>query len=423
MNLFKLIKISLFFSIVMSFSGQLNAKEYWLAPPSQSNDLCTQKNCDCNKNNSCALNSTLLKQLKPGDLVVFEKGNYPAFTINHVHGTAKNPIIFNGSFGVGKAEISLNPKKHRDLIEINKSSHIKITGFNVHHAPRAGIRVNNSHNITIEKNKLTNNGVWGVFTNHANFFSAKNNIIVGPAEQHGIYHSNSGDNVQIISNFITNFNGCGIHINGDLSMGGANKVKGDGIISNVLITQNYITKNGLKGGSAINLDGVVDAEINNNIIVNNKAAGISIFKGDGAVGSSNIIVSDNLMIMAKGSKWAVNIKNSGGKNLFTNNIMISQDSFRGIYDVLPVDLKLSTITMPFTAINNLYGYERNFITLNDEHYLPLDEWQKDYKNDNNSSKIHYKYIISNNGKLSQPLVALVKERKIAELNSYLFLLF
>jgi parallel beta-helix repeat protein len=425
MTLVNLIKRSVFCLLFISYTEQLAAKEYWVLPPSQPSESCTKKSCLCNKSNACALSNSLLKQLRPGDSVFFEKGIYPAFAIKNIHGTVEQPIAFNGSFSIGKAEVSLNPKKYKDLIEIKKSSHLILTGFNIHNSPRAGVRVNNSHHITVDKNKLTNNGVWGIFTNHSNHFIATNNTIVGPAKQHGIYHSNSGDNVKITSNFIQNFNGCGVHINGDFSMGGGAKVEGDGIISNVEIANNYFSGNGLVGGSAINLDGVVDGNINNNIIINNKAAGISIFKDDGAVGSSKIHVSDNLIIMPKGSRWAVNIKNSGGENLFTNNIMISQDSFRGIYDVLPVDLSTNNTinVMPFTANDNLYGYGRNLIALNDEHYLPLDEWQQDYKNDQYSSKILYKHIISHNGKLSQPLAELVQERKIAEFNSYLFLLF
>ena len=105
--------------------------------------------------------------------------------------------------------------------------------------------------------------------------------------------------------------------------------------------------------------------------------------------------------------------------------MISQDSFRGIYDVLPVDLSASNKikTLPFTANDNLYGYGRNLIALNDEHYLPLDVWQQDYKLDLNSSKIFYKYVISNKEKLSLPLAKLVKERKVAISNPSLTLLF
>lgn len=403
-------------------SGQLLAKEYWVAPPSLSGVQCSEESCFCNNTHACNLSNALLKHLKPGDSVIFNKGTYPALTINKIHGTAANPIIFNGSFSVGKAEVSLNPKNQLDLIEIKQSSHITLTGFSVHHSPRAGIRVNNSHNIIIKNNKLTNNGVWGIFTNHSNYFTATNNTIIGPADQHGIYHSNSGDNVNINANFITNFNGCGVHINGDYSMAGALKVKGDGIVSNVDISNNYFSGNGSVGGSAINLDGVINGNLQHNIMINNKAAAISIFKGDGAVGSTNINVIDNLIIMAKGSRWAVNVKRSGGNSSFTNNIMITQGSFRGIYDVFPVELKANNINMPFTAHNNRYGYGRNLIALNDEHYLTLDDWQQNYKNDQNSSKIRYKYVLSNEGKLSQPIVELVKEKKIAEFNPYLFLL-
>ena len=404
-----------------AFTSHVNAKEFWLSPSSQSSKLCTKKECECSNQNTCVLNRYLLTQLQAGDTVLFKKGIYPSFEIENLHGTKKHPITFNGSFSVGKAEISQNPKNKRDFIEVKKSSHIKLTGFVIKGAPRAAIRINNSHNITVENNHLSKSGTWGIFTNHSNYFAASNNIILGPAKQHGIYHSNSGDNVKLIANFIKDFNGCGIHINGDLTMGGASGVTGDGVISNVEIAQNYISGNGLVGGSAINLDGVENANIINNIMIKNKAAGISIFKADGGAGSAHVNVTSNLIIMTKGSKWVVNIKNAGEENTFNNNIMISQDSFRGIYDVLPVNLKKKN--MPFTANNNIYGFGRNFIALNDEHYLPLDEWQSDYKNDKDSTKLFYKYVITNNGKLSQPLGEIAQERKIPESNPYLSLLF
>jgi len=422
MSLVELMKTIFFIFLFISYTEQLSAQEYWV-PSSQPTEVCTNISWLCIKNNAYPLSNTLLKRLKAGDSVYFNKGVYPAFSINNIHGTVDQPITFNGSFSIGKAEVSLNPKNNKDIIEIKQSSHIIVTGFNIKSSPRAGIRVNNSHHIAVKNNKLTNNEVWGIFTNHSNDFIATNNIIIGPAEQHGIYHSNSGDHVKITSNFIHNFNGSGLHINGDERMGGSIGVNGDGIISNVEISNNYFSENGLVGGSAINLDGVVDVNINNNIIINNKAAGISIFKADGAVGSNKVNVTDNLIIMAKGAKWAVNIKSSGGQNAFNNNIMISQDSFRGIYDVLPVDMNGNLNDIPFIATDNSYGYGRNLIVLNDEYYLPLDQWQQEYKNDNGSSKIRYKYVISNDGKLSLPIVELLKKRRIAQFNPSLFLLF
>jgi len=363
----------------------------------------------------------LLQQLRPGDVVNFNKGTYPAFKLSNIHGSTQHPITFIGSAVQGTTEVSLNPYQQRDLIEIQASSHIKLSNFSVKNSPRAAIRINNSHHITVENNTLTNNGVWGVFTNHSNYFVANNNIIVGPAKQHGIYHSNSGDNVQIIANTIQGFNGCGIHFNGDLSMGGATGVQGDGIISNVVITNNYLRDNGVKGGSAINLDGVVNANISNNIMINNKAAALSIFKDDGAVGSAKIRVNNNLIIMPKKSRWAINVKNSGGENSFINNIIITQNRFRGIYDVLPMDLdaKGKQRKRPFSADNNIYSYQRNLIALNNINYLPLESWQQHYNQDTHSVKLTFDTLFTANKKLNQPLAELVKARKTSASNPYL----
>jgi len=413
--------IFIFFFIILNVSNSVGAKEYWLQPPAKLATSCTKTSCTCTKRAACHLNSLLLQLLRPGDVVNFNKGTYPAFKLSNIHGSTQHPITFIGSAVQGATEVSLNPYQQRDLIEIQASSHITLSDFSVKNSPRAAIRINNSHYIAVENNILTNNGVWGVFTNHSNHFAAINNTIVGPAKQHGIYHSNSGDNVKIIANTIRGFNGCGIHFNGDLSMGGATRVQGDGIIANVVIANNYLRDNGVKGGSAINLDGVVNAKISNNIMINNKAAALSIFKDDGAVGSARIHANNNLIIMPKKSRWAINVKNSGGENSFTNNIIITQHRFRGIYDVLPIDInsKDKPSRLPFSADNNIYSYQRNLIALNNINYLPLESWQQHYNQDTRSVKLTFDTLFTANKKLNQPLAELVKARKTSASNPYL----
>ena len=51
---------------------------------------------------------------------------------------------------------------------------------------------------------------------------------------------------------------------------------GDGIIGNAVVEGNIIHDNGYGGGSAINMDGVQDSEIFNNLIYNCTSAGISV---------------------------------------------------------------------------------------------------------------------------------------------------
>jgi len=102
--------------------------------------------------------------------------------------------------------------------------------------------------------------------------------------------------------------------------------------------------------------------------------------------------------------------------------MIVHDSFRGSYDLLPIDKNSNVNDVPFIANDNLYGYGCNLIAINDKYYLPLDEWQQNYKNDRGSSKMFFKYVVFNNGNLSPLLVKLLKEISIVELTPNLFLL-
>ena len=139
-------------------------------------------------------------------------------------------------------------------------------------AYRAGIKGNTSDYITIRNVTSHNNGEWYihrlltigmivkcVFTVH---LSTRDLLVTV--------------DYPIVRNCtIYNNKDCGIHINGDISMGG------DGIISHALIEDNIIHDNGASGGSGINCDGVTDSVIRDNLLYNNHASGISLYQIDG----------------------------------------------------------------------------------------------------------------------------------------------
>ena len=102
--------------------------------------------------------------------------------------------------------------------------------------PRAGIRAAVSDFITIKNNYCHNNYRWGIFTGFTNDLTIENNTCSYSEDEHGIYVSNSSDRPIIRNNHSFNNNGCGIHMNGDISMGG------DGIISNAVVEGNIITR-------------------------------------------------------------------------------------------------------------------------------------------------------------------------------------
>ena len=177
--------------------------------------------------------------------------------------------------------------------------------------------------ITIKNNNCHNNYRWGIFTGFTDDLTVENNSCSFSEDEHGIYVSNSSDRPIIRNNHSFNNNGCGIHMNGDISMGG------DGIISNAVVEGNILHDNGYGGGSAINMDGVQDSEIFNNLIYNNHATGIAMYQIDGGDASKNNKVYNNTVIQPSDGRWNILVTDGSTGNTLYNNILISHHSFRG----------------------------------------------------------------------------------------------
>jgi hypothetical protein len=112
-------------------------------------------------------------------------------------------------------------------------------------------------------------------------------------------------------------------MNGDISMGG------DGIISNAVVEGNILHDNGYSGGSAINMDGVQTSEIFNNLIYNNHATGIAMYRIDGGDASKNNKVYNNTIIQPSDGRWCIISVDGSTGNTIYNNILINHHSFRG----------------------------------------------------------------------------------------------
>lgn len=115
-------------------------------------------------------------------------------------------------------------------------------------------------------------------------------------------------NTVVRRNVVWGNHGNGIHFNGDLSQGG------NGLILNALVERNIIYDNGLGGGSGINCDGVQNSRIQNNLLYNNHASGISLYRIDAADGAKNNVVVNNTIVQAADGRWALNIKNGSTGN-------------------------------------------------------------------------------------------------------------
>jgi parallel beta-helix repeat protein len=255
-----------------------------------------------------------------GDSVLVLPGDYAGFDLRGVDGTETDPIIFK-ALG-DSVRITDNNSRTDDGINLEGPDWVVIDGFTVIGVPRNGIRLVTAEHITIKNNTCLNNS-RGILTGFVEDVVIENNLCAYSWDEHGIYHSNSGDNPIIRYNVCHDNNGCGIHMNGDESMGG------DGLITNATIEGNIIYGNGAAGGSGINCDGVANSRIFNNLIYDNHASGISLYRIDGTDGSYNTKVYNNTVINAEDGRWSLNIGNDSEADTIYNNILITLHNWRG----------------------------------------------------------------------------------------------
>lgn len=306
--------------------------------------------------------------VEPGDTINVEKGNYSPFKISK-SGTKDLPIRFIGDGAV----IDAFEGNSRDGIEIKRAKYIYIKGFEVHHANRAGISAVSCSDITIEWNKLVKNQYWGIFTGFCSNLKINNNIASHSILQHGIYVSNTSENISVHDNITHSNNAAGIHMNGDKNMGGL------GLITNASIYNNLIYYNGKAGGSAINMDGVQKSKVYNNILYDNYANGIALFQGDGSDGSKYNEIIHNTIVMSKDARWCALFKKNSSYNTFKNNVCVTNHHYRGAITI--DDSSLIGFKSDYNAYTPIFTLDGGDSTIS------LKEWRLISGNDKNSKPV------------------------------------
>lgn len=258
-----------------------------------------------------------------GDTVIVRAGTYRGFDLR-ASGTQEAPLRFLGEDG---AIINLDNPETPDGINIENSSWVDIEGFTITNVSRAGIRAAECGAVTIRRNRVDAVGTWGIFTGFCDDLLIVDNIVSGAGRQHCIYVSNSGDRPIIRGNQAFECRQSGIQLNGDASEGG------DGIISGAVIEENIIHHSGEEGGAAVNLDGVTGAMIRNNLLYENRANGISIFRIDGGASSTGNRVINNTIVMPAKTRWAVHVWDASTETTILNNILLSDHDTRGAIDL------------------------------------------------------------------------------------------
>ena len=305
-----------FVAPVASVRVQAAGATYYVSPAGSDASACAFAS-------PCRQIRRALTLVNAGDTIVVANGSYLGFDVDDLHGAPGAPITIKAQGTGALVTATTDRPDNRDTIFITFSSYIVIDGLRASNANRAAVRVDQSPNVTIRNGVFANNGTWGIFTDFADDLLLENNECSGSVAEHGIYVSNSGDRPVLRRNRVYGNNASGIQLNADLSAGG------DGVITGALIEQNVIFNNGTAGGAAINLDGVQDSIVRNNVLYNNRSTGIVNYQGDGGEGPQGMEILHNTIDMPSTGRWALLISNTTGPNLVRDNILYNRHSFRG----------------------------------------------------------------------------------------------
>src|SRR2546426_1812667 len=228
----------------------------------------------------------------PGDTVHVLDGSYQGFYLT-TSGAPGTPITFKAEGSA--AQITADNPITADGINLEGASYVVIDGFVVNNRTRTGVRAVTASFVTVRNCHLGYNGRWGILTGFVDDFLAEGNEAHHSQAEHGIYVSNSCDRPVVRGNVVHDNHANGLHFNGDANTPGGDN---DGLIENALVERNIIYGNGAGGGSGINMDGSVGGVIRNNLLYDNHASGISLYRIDASAPSTGNLVVNNTVLTA-----------------------------------------------------------------------------------------------------------------------------
>ena len=308
--------------------------------------------------------------ISAGDTIIVNAGTYDGCRIESSGSSGSIKTLKAASGATVVLDGPSNDATHNGILEIENYSgtvsYWEIDGFELDcgNETYRGIDLRDTSHITIKNCEVYEAYRTGIFAAFSYYLLVEDNVSYDNGE-HGIYCNNSSDNGTIRGNTVYSNTACGIHMNGDESMGG------DGIMSYWLVEDNVSYLN--PSGSGINCDGVWNSEIFNNLLYDNTGSGISLYAIDGADGSSNNHVYNNTVVMPSNGRWALNIPASSGGpasptgNKIKNNILYNASSTEG---------SITTYSSSVTGFESDYNVVIDRFSINDDSSnISLSTWR------------------------------------------------
>lgn len=175
-----------------------------------------------------------------------------------------------------------------EVIGLEGCGNVVLRGLDVSGARRlarkgAGVRVVECTGVTVENCDLHENSHWGLFAGFVHHLTVRGCAIWGQREEHGLYVSNSSRDILIAGNAVRDNFGSGIHFNGDQSNTPSRPgFEHTGMVERVAVADNIVERNARMGGAGVNMDGVTDAVVWDNVVTDNVRANLAVFRYGGS---------------------------------------------------------------------------------------------------------------------------------------------
>jgi len=338
-----------------------------------------------------------------GDLIAVMPGTYAGFVMGDKPGASDGHYIHVKAMG-RPGDCIINRPSERDsnwMILLQAAHHVIVEGFNIAGAtgpgmkpvgPKAGIMLDGdfggsgkqTHHIVIVYNFSHNHLKWGLHSTDTHTVLIQDNLFALSALEHSAYASDGSDNYVIRRNIFFGSRASGLQCNidsvssfhellrnpalhayrkeeptRDWALGlvklatekfGANNFP-DGRGLNFIIEDNVINENGKAGGGSLNLAGLQESLIQNNLIYGNFNHGIAQWDDANPYDESYVepgpqspadvkgpedlplwgchsnIIRNNTVLMNNKGRAAMQARNGSWGTVMRNNIFINDQPF------------------------------------------------------------------------------------------------
>ncbi|HEY3496755.1 MAG TPA: right-handed parallel beta-helix repeat-containing protein [Polyangiaceae bacterium] len=277
----------------------------------------------------------------PGDRVFVFAGRYAGFVVE-AGGTEGSPLVIAAA-EAGAIIDSDGPTG--DGVRLENVSDVTIARFTIEGSTERCIAARGATpeapmaRLRILDNTCRGAGHEGFYLSEASYSLVEGNSVSesgqnGEPRGHGIYLANAGsDHTVLRRNHIFDLpaeESAGIHMNGDLSVGG------DGIIEGLVLDGNVL--HGLVH-NALNMDGVRRSTLVNNVIYDVAAHAMRGYAIDAAGGPSELVIANNTVDLASSGRGGVKLTEDDGGHVIFNNVLLTENDEEASVSVESADLR------------------------------------------------------------------------------------